>query len=381
VNSSSSESDNEPIALTTGSDSQESFQENTPTSTPTRVPSPTETLSPTPIPTQILNSTVQSASIGGFLAAEIVPLYQLDGLGDDVTLVAFSPDSSILAAASTDGTVGIWQANEGSLISLLEGHTAQVLDLAFSPDGTQLASGGEDSVVRIWDVEQGTLIKAIDTSLIGRALAVAFSPDGSQIAVGGHKCAVGLYTTWNGLFNRSMFQPGCNLQEAGSVLHWGLTFSADGSLLTTAEGQAGASGSSIQIWQVDTYTTPQLLESFSLGVRGLASTSDGSTLAVALIGSSMVQIVESEAGEITQLLEGHLHRVNSVEFSPDGFIVASGSRDGTVKLWGTASGLLLRTLEGHTEAVNSVAFSPDGGMIASGSDDGTVIIWSLNQEG
>ena len=67
--------------------------------------------------------------------------------------------------------------------------------------------------------------------------------------------------------------------------------------------------------------------------------------------------------------------VNSVAFSPDGRLLASGSHDKTVRLWDTATGALQQTLEGHSDWVRSVAFSPDGRLLASGSDDETVRLW------
>ncbi len=70
--------------------------------------------------------------------------------------------------------------------------------------------------------------------------------------------------------------------------------------------------------------------------------------------------------------------VESVAFSPNGAILASGSGDGTVRLWDVAHrGALGPPLAGHSDAVNSVVFSPDGKTLASASNDGTVRLWDV----
>ncbi len=73
----------------------------------------------------------------------------------------------------------------------------------------------------------------------------------------------------------------------------------------------------------------------------------------------------------------HTRSVNSVAFSPDGRMLASGSSDRTIILWDAARGERLRTLKEHTGLVTSVAFSPDGRRLASGSYDRTVILWGV----
>jgi small GTP-binding protein len=90
---------------------------------------------------------------------------------------------------------------------------------------------------------------------------------------------------------------------------------------------------------------------------------------------STVKLWEARSGKLLRTLEGHQGGVYSVAFELQGETLASGSGDKTVKLWEARSGKLLRTLEGHQGGVWSVVFDPQGATLASGSDDKTVKLW------
>jgi WD40 repeat protein len=68
----------------------------------------------------------------------------------------------------------------------------------------------------------------------------------------------------------------------------------------------------------------------------------------------------------------------SIAFSPDGNLLATGDRDGEVTLWNVADGTQLRQMGQDSFYVECLAFSPDGGTLAAGSDDGAVRLWRVS---
>ena len=76
-------------------------------------------------------------------------------------------------------------------------------------------------------------------------------------------------------------------------------------------------------------------------------------------------------------LKGHIAKIRSVVFSRDSKMLASGSKDRTIRLWDIGSPTLKQQLLGHEGSVKSIAFSPNGQSLASGSSDKTVRLWDI----
>lgn len=108
----------------------------------------------------------------------------------------------------------------------------------------------------------------------------------------------------------------------------------------------------------------------------LAISQDGKTLASGNKDGT-IKLWDVETGKNTATLKGHIDNVSSVAFSPDGKTLASGSVDKTIKLWELATGKNTATLNGHNGEVDSIAFSPSGKTLASGSKDRTIKLWDL----
>src|SRR6185503_8926982 len=80
-------------------------------------------------------------------------------------------------------------------------------------------------------------------------------------------------------------------------------------------------------------------------------------------------------------LAGHAGGVWSVAQSADGRLLASGTVDGTIQLWAVPSGELLASWRGHTGGVWGLAVRPDGQVIVSGGEDRTIRLWSVPADG
>jgi WD40 repeat protein len=291
-------------------------------------------------------------------------LGRLEGHTDWVRSVGWSPDGTRLVSGSNDGTIRIWDPNERTELGRLEGHTGGVRSVGWSPDGTRLVSGSADGTIRIWDPNERTELGRLEGHT-NTVWSVGWSPDGTRLVSGSDD---GTIRIWDPNERTELGR-----LEGHTNTVWSVGWSPDGTRLVS-----GSADGTIRIWDPDERTELGRLEGHTDWVRSVGWSPDGTRL---VSGSDDGTIRIWDPNERTELgrLEGHTDWVRSVGWSPDGTRLVSGSDDGTIRVWDPNERTELGRLEGHTDWVRSVGWSPDGTRLVSGSNDGTIRVWDPNE--
>lgn len=311
--------------------------------------------------------------------ALISPTKTLAGHSQDVRSVAFSPDGKTLASVSIDGTIKLWDLAKGQTRQTLKADTApgeMVYSLlAISPDGEILASNsGSTGSIEIWNLKSGKLVHKVQAQTAGVA-AIAISPNGEILATGSPDGTIQL---WN--------LPGGTQMKSFS-LHIGsvqaLAISPNGQTLAT-----GFQNGSIKLSPLnpgndsppeDNQELPnRLLLGHVNNINSLAFSPDGKILASGSVDNT-IKLWDVATHQLRHSLFSNRNPgvIYSVAFSGDSKMLASGSSSGQIQLWNAATGAAIKSLPAHSGLVESVAFSPDGRTLASASADKTIKIWSV----
>ncbi len=275
------------------------------------------------------------------------PLLQtLAGHSDFVQAVAWSPDGALLATGALDGTTRLWSPDGQP-----RGTVSGLGLVAWSPDGKVLATNIEEQA-KLWD-PAGTLLASMpehpDTS--AEVTSIAWSPDGTLLAVGTGTFAVGIFHA-DGTPVRSL----TGHTDFVAALAW----SPDGKTLAS-----GSFDGTVRLWDMGGTLRATLQHDGQ--VDWLAwSPLDGKALAS---DDGEAHLWRADGTKITAFGENSGHPV----WSPDGTALAVAKLD-TVRLV-APDGALLARLAGHTAPVETLTWSPNGKILASGSIDSTVRLW------
>ncbi|WWC70793.1 nuclear distribution protein PAC1 [Kwoniella pini CBS 10737] len=263
-----------------------------------------------------------------------------------ITKVTFHPTWTVVASASEDSSVKIWDWESGEMERTLKGHTKSVNDVDFDSKGGFMVTCSSDLTIKIWDTSnEYTNVKTLH----------------------GHDHSVS-----------------------------SVRFTHDGEKLVSASRDK-----TIKVWEVASGYCVKTFSGHSEWVRGVVPSDDGKWL-VSCSNDQTSRIWDFSTGETKVELRGHEHVLECAIFAPincypairelaglgnappgesrakaPGAFVVTGSRDKTIKLWDASSGQCLRTFVGHDNWIRALVFHPTGKYLLSASDDKTIKIWDL----
>ncbi len=266
-------------------------------------------------------------------------------------------------SSSINALLTVSQTSPG-LESMLHGHTSNITSLKFSRDGKILASASWDKTVRLWDVSGRRELFTLEHK--EPIQEIMFSPVTEHLYSSGFDSSIHIWNTENGRLQKTF-------RVKGKVDLEAIALSPDTRILA----QAVATQKEVQFWNVDTG------ESLGLGlphrftqVFDIAFSPDSKLIAVAHDKSIELWDVTTAKLRVKEL--SHADYVFGIAFSPNGKLLASASSDGTVRLWETNTGNEVgEPVVGHNNGAESVAFSEDGRLLASGDVAGNILIWEI----
>jgi len=291
----------------------------------------------------------------------------LEGHRGSVCALAISPDGQLLASGSFDRSIKIWNLETGGLEDTLNLHAQPVLTLGFSPLEHQLASGSIDDVIKIWDFGAGTVhCTPLEHYRSTVTLSLAYHPQGKAIASGGDDRQLQIWFTES---DRPRDRPQ-SIPHPRSINT--VAFSPEGTYIAS-----GSSDNQIYLWNVETGELVAQLKGHQRDINAIAFSRDGQYLAS---GSSDRTVKLWNLSQLTtNPVPQHTFApcsdwVRAVAFSSDQQLVAA-SADGSLVIWDLSTLNIRQTLREHLKDINAIVISPTRPLMATGSRDTTIKIW------
>ncbi|KAI8846317.1 quinon protein alcohol dehydrogenase-like superfamily [Chytridium lagenaria] len=327
------------------------------------------------------------------------PLSSMEIAHHLITALAATKDGTIIAYGSDDALIRLINSDDGTTLCTLAGHHGPITSIDISPDGRKVVSASSDGTVRIWlsipspktsdyqshrngscrylniesssdpssptspvTIELSSRLEGADlydtassSSEVGHTqgvTCVSITPDGHRVVSGSIDGTIKICEESHTdivlcvAISKSYLKPDTSSDDSLDSNH----SYKDGSGTIYHRG-------SVDLKRISTTSRPDLFpekvtSSPTTAPKVSSPLARDSTVASKPIITSLPELDVSE-------------------------LVASGSRDRTVKLWSTSTGDLLHTFKGHMAPVYSVAIRTDRKMVASGSSDGVIKLWSV----
>lgn len=274
-------------------------------------------------------------------------------------------------------------------------HTGTVFNVALSPDGVHALSGSGrftpteplvDSSLRYWDMTTGEELWA-KTDFPDSVYSAAFMPNGTEAVVSLANGSMFLFDLETQTIVRafeghtdSIFS--VDINDDGTRL-----VSSSGNPITSAIGlNRSGQDKTVRLWDIATGQQLQMFSAHESAVLDVKFHPVDEALIYSASADGTVRVWNIDSGEEVQRFDAGTW-VSNAELSPDGQLLAAatgypgpsltGPPASAVILWNAETGEELHRLEGHTAPIISIDFSPDGSLLVSGSHDHTVRVWDV----
>ncbi|KAJ6746492.1 WD REPEAT-CONTAINING PROTEIN 61 [Salix koriyanagi] len=240
---------------------------------------------------------------------------------------------ALLMTGSLDETVKLWKSDELTLERTNTGHCLGVVSVAAHPSGAIAASASLDSFIRVFDVDSNASIATLEAPP-SEVWQMQFDPKGTTLAVaGGGSASVQLWDTgkWKLIATLSIPRP---------------------------EGPKPSDKNSSK--EVSRAKFLHHLEGHFMPVRSLVYSPANPRMLFSASDDAHVHMYDAEGKTMVAALSGHASWVLSVDASPDGAAIATGSSDKTVRLWDLSMRAAVQTVSNHADQVWGVTFRPPG---------------------
>lgn len=192
-------------------------------------------------------------------------------------------------------------------------------NVTFSDDGRLIATRTQEGIVTVWGCADGNRVLLLDGqsgTLHGDGQSLAFSPDGKALAIAGDELSVADCVTKESLFKAKIRCTSVRYSHNGNFL---AASKKNEEKITVLDATSGELLSTIDVGE---------------GIYSIALSPDDKTVAVGLADYS-IRLYQVTDGKRLSTLRGHAGHVNCIDFDPTGMFIASGSSDGTMRVWST----------------------------------------------
>ncbi|MDE0313724.1 MAG: WD40 repeat domain-containing protein [Candidatus Poribacteria bacterium] len=285
--------------------------------------------------------------------------------------VLFLPDGKTLASTSDRRGIALWDVESKQTQETLS-EDKRITSFTVLPCGNIIAAyiRGNEDFGCVWNAEKPDEPIAEFTEQAQLTWKIAFAPIGDRLAVGSR---AGTIYQWD-FKNKEKLKPFIGHTD----FIWSVAFSPDSKRLVS-----GSSDKTARVWDVETskeINTLSLKKSSTL--MEIAFSQCGKVIAGGMSGELRMWCAENFTILLT-IPQPQRQSPYALVFSPCGRYLASGTwwekemEKMAIRLWDVASGENIATLWGHPTDIQSLTFSPDGTLLASGSFDGTIILWDM----